>query len=318
MQQAMQQVSAIVRDELALPVPALVRDLATQVMQRHGSGSAAVLFYGSCLRSGEAALSSPDSLLDFYLLVDDYRSAYPDRPWIARFNRLLPPNVFFVETIINGVPLRAKYAVISLAQFARGCGPRSKTSALWARFAQPARLVVTRDEAVGRAFEAACADAVETFVAASLPLVGDRFTAERLWETGFRATYGAELRSERGRDRAILIVAADRDRYEALTAATLGDAAFAHDVGFYRNPLDASARKAGRRAWIRRRVAGKSLNLLRLIKAVFTVDGAVDYALWKVERHAAVRPPVSPWERRHPILAAPILLWRFYRAGAFR
>jgi hypothetical protein len=55
-----------------------------------------------------------------------------------------------------------------------------------------------------------------------------------------------------------------------------------------------------------------------LIKGVFTFDGAVDYALWKVERHAGVRPPVSAWERRHPILASPQLLWRFYRAGAFR
>ncbi|MEX1109981.1 MAG: hypothetical protein WEC00_13805 [Dongiaceae bacterium] len=311
-------VSAIVRDELALPVPALVRDLATQVMQRHESGSAAVLFYGSCLRRGEVALSDPDSLLDFYLLVDDYRSAYPDRPWIARFNRLLPPNVFFIETNINGVPLRAKYAVISLAQFARGCSSQSRTSALWARFAQPARLVVARDDAARKSVETACGDAVATFVAAGLPLVGDRFTAERLWETGFRATYGAELRSERGGDRAILIVAADRDRYDALTAATLGDVAVTSDAGFYRNPLDAPARSAGRRAWVWRRIAGKSLNLLRLIKAVFTVEGAVDYALWKVERHAGVRPPVSSWERRHPILASPVLLWRFYRAGAFR
>lgn len=314
----MQQVSAIVRDELALPVPALVRDLATQVMRLHGNGSAAVLFYGSCLRRGEAALSDPDSLLDFYLLVDDYRRAYPDRPWIARFNRLLPPNVFFVETIIDGVSLRAKYAVISLAQFARGCSPRSRTTALWARFAQPARLVVARDEAARKMLEAACADAVETFIAASLPLVGDRFTAERLWESGFRATYGAELRSERSNDRAILIVAADPDRYDTLTAASLSDEALTRDAGLYRNPLAAAARNAGRRAWVRRRLMGKSLNLLRLIKAVFTVEGAVDYALWKVERHAGVRPPVSPWERRHPILASPVLLWRFYRAGAFR
>ena len=67
--------------------------------------------------------------------------------------------------------------------------------------------------------------------------------------------------------------------------------------------------------WRRR---GKTLNLLRLIKAVFTFEGAVDYALWKVERHAGVRPEISAWERRHPILAAPVLLWRFHRAGAFR
>jgi hypothetical protein len=100
--------------------------------------------------------------------------------------------------------------------------------------------------------------------------------------------------------------------------ATLGEGTQVDDTVHFQNRLDRNAIRAGERAWIRRRLVGKVLNLLRLIKGVFTFDGAVDYALWKVERHAGVRPPVSAWERRHPILASPKLLWRFYRAGAFR
>ncbi len=63
---------------------------------------------------------------------------------------------------------------------------------------------------------------------------------------------------------------------------------------------------------------GKALTVLRLMKGVFTFDGAVDYAAWKIERHSGITPKLSPWQRRHPILASPALLWRLYRQGAFR
>jgi hypothetical protein len=314
----MQQILTIVREELLQPVPSAVAKLAAELTQRHMTAWLAVLFYGSCLRRGEAALFDPDSLLDFYVLVDDYDLAYPQNPVMAWANRLLPPNVYFIEVNINGQSIRAKYAVMSMAQFVQGCSAESRTSTIWARFAQPARLIAVRNEAARLAVEAACADAAATFLAAVLPLLGDRFSAEHIWEEGFRATYGAELRSEHGNERASIIFAADRARYCRVVAAALERPIGADPSSQYENPLDAVARDRGRRAWFWRRMTGKTFNLLRLIKAVFTFDGAVDYALWKVERHSGVRPPVSAWERRHPILAAPVLLWRFYRAGAFR
>jgi hypothetical protein len=40
--------------------------------------------------------------------------------------------------------------------------------------------------------------------------------------------------------------------------------------------------------------------------------------LWKVKRHSGVVLPVTEWQRRHPLLAAPVLAWRLYRLGAFR
>ncbi len=54
------------------------------------------------------------------------------------------------------------------------------------------------------------------------------------------------------------------------------------------------------------------------MKATFTFDGALDYVLWKVRRHSGVVLPVTDWQRRHPLLAAPVLAWRLYRLGAFR
>jgi hypothetical protein len=70
--------------------------------------------------------------------------------------------------------------------------------------------------------------------------------------------------------------------------------------------------------WKRRRRLGKTLNLLRIIKGIFTFDGGLDYALWKIKRHSGKTVPVTDWQRRHPLLAAPGLAWRLYRMGAFR
>jgi hypothetical protein len=40
--------------------------------------------------------------------------------------------------------------------------------------------------------------------------------------------------------------------------------------------------------------------------------------LWKIERHSGVSITLTPWQRRHPILASTVLFWQLYRKGAFR
>ena len=80
----------LVAEELSAPVDARVTALAQAIAASHGEASRAVLFYGSCLR-----LARTDGLmLDFYLIVSDYSSAYSKR-WLSTANRLLPPNVFY-------------------------------------------------------------------------------------------------------------------------------------------------------------------------------------------------------------------------------
>ena len=122
------QLTALIAQELAQPVPAAVRTMADAVRARHGAAALGVLFYGSCLRKPESLLA--DSLLDFYLLVDDYRIAYRGGP-MAFANKVLPPNVFYLEAQHEGATLRCKYAVISLAQFRSGAG--------WCGHAMPRR-----------------------------------------------------------------------------------------------------------------------------------------------------------------------------------
>ena len=55
-------------------------------------------------------------------------------------------------------------------------------------------------------------------------------------------------------------------------------------------------------------------NLLRLVKASTTFDGAARYAAWKIERHTGVPVMLTPWREKHPVLAAPGVLWRVWRA----
>jgi hypothetical protein len=63
----------LVAEELAAPVDPRVTAMVAAIAERHGSASRAVLFYGSCLREQQL----DGLMLDFYLIVSDYRAAYP-------------------------------------------------------------------------------------------------------------------------------------------------------------------------------------------------------------------------------------------------
>src|SRR6476469_2023367 len=176
----------LVAEELALSVDPRVSAMAEAIAKKHGGASRALLFYGSCLREREL----DGRMLDFYLIVSDYRAAYAKR-WLALANRLIPPNVFYFEH--NG--LASKYAVLSEADLAHECSSDAWTVSTAARFAQPSRLVWTADEqARDRAIEAV-SRAAPTLLAAAGPLAAE--VPLDLWRRAFALTYSAELRAER-------------------------------------------------------------------------------------------------------------------------
>jgi hypothetical protein len=290
---------AIVADELAAPADPAVAAVAWAARAAHGPGVCAVLFYGSCRRDGYR-----DGLLvDLYLIVDDYRSVHRSRlmRWL---NRLLPPNVYYVEAPYGCGRVRAKFALVSLGQLERLVRPATLNPYFWARFAQPTGLLWARDGQVATAVAAALVQSILTTEAAVRPLVGAGADAVTLWGRALTESYRTELRAEKPQ-RAALIVAGDLERYRRVTAA-LGT----------RAPAVTAA--AARRRWFWRRVQGKALSLLRLAKASWTFAGGADYLAWKISRHAGIPVEFSPWERRHPLLAAPLVLWRLARRGAIR
>lgn len=279
--------------ELGEPVDPRVAEMAAAIAALYPEAARTVLFYGSCLRQREL----DGLMLDFYLIVSDYRSAY-GKGWLAFANRLVPPNVF--PFAYEG--LAAKYAVLSEQDFERECGPGARSVSVWARFAQPARLVWAKDEAARERAVAAVADAAPTLFALTLPAMkAKRDDPLAVFRAGFALTYGAELRAER-RDKAGSIVDADPDFYRRTGAAVLAGGVPA----------------AAARSWRWRQRKGKLLSILRLAKASTTFAGGADYLVWKINRHAGTKIALKPWQRRWPILSALILLPLLLRRGAIR
>ncbi|HKK35316.1 MAG TPA: hypothetical protein VJ994_03405 [Paracoccaceae bacterium] len=282
--------TALAERSLARPADAAARALAARLASR--PGAAAVLFYGARLRAPDRP-----GLIDLYVLTTG------DADWHgpglgALANRLLPPTVLHERP--GDLDAAAKVAVIRLDAFRSRMRRDSWDATLWARFAQPAALLEAKDAATAQAVAEAVAEGWRTAAwwADRLPHDGDR------WRGLFAATYGAELRPE--------------------GAARPGDVAAA-DPGL-RAEIDrllppatptAAETAAARRAWARRRAAGRALNALRLVKAAFTFRGGAAYAISKLERHAGPE-ALSPWERRAPWAAAPVVLWRLLRGRGRR
>ncbi|SNS19937.1 hypothetical protein SAMN06295912_102231 [Sphingomonas laterariae] len=295
---------ALVAAELGQPVDPRAAKLAAAIAARYGGASRAVLFYGSCLR--ETRLDG--LMLDFYLIVSDYRAAY-GKSWLPSANRLIPPNVFPFEA--DG--LAAKYAVLSEADFARLCSTKADNVSVWARFAQPSRLVWSADEAAAARAVAAVAQAAPTLLALAAPTrAAPAEDPLDLWRQGFTLTYGAELRAERG-GRPGAIVDADPDRYRRFSAPALAAAGI--DPAAIYSPADRTRAQARWRALQRR---GKALTLVRLAKASATFAGGIDYLAWKINRHAGTAIAIKPWQRRWPLLGAMVLLPRLLMKGAVR
>lgn len=295
------------------PAPA-VAEFAAQVAARAPGQVVAVLFYGSALRTGAL-----DGVLDFYVLLDDV-GAWPS-PWLATLaNRLLPPNVSYLETRIGGATLRAKVAIMGLARFQRGMSAKSIDTTLWARFSQPCACAWARPDGGEATIIEALRGATVTAAHWAAQLGPLRADALAYWRALYARTYGAELRVEsalRGND----LIEGEAARYSRLLPAAwqaLGIGFDAGADGILQPRLSQRERARAARRWALRRRLGKLLNLLRLVKSAFTFEGAMDYVAWKVDRHSGVRLELSPWQRRHPLLAAPGLYWKLRRLGLLR
>lgn len=309
----------LVTTEVSRPTPAAAGAVAEAIRQQLGAGVAAILFYGSCLRTGEFE----NGVLDFYALVDSYRAVFSSRV-LAGLNALLPPNVFYIEVAYEGKILRAKYAVISTDQFAYAVSSRSVHTGIWARFCQPVLLVYTRDEPARAAVVHALEEAILTMVLRAVALQPIEtetapFRPDALWLCGFQATYRAELRPENPMTIAGLYPAAP-ERYQQVAHAALrelqrrgllelhGDGDRLHVL------LPASRRKTLRRDWRVRSVLAKGLYAVRLLKSAFTFGDWLPYSLWKLERHTGVRIALTERQRRTPLIWGwPVILKMLWR-----
>ena len=219
-----------------------------------------MLFYGSCLREKQL----DGLMLDFYLIVSDYRAAYGKR-WLATANRLIPPNVFYFEH--DG--LVAKYAVLSEADFHRLCGPETSSVSVWARFAQPSRLVWSCGRGSARA-GARRGGASGADLACGRAAAGGRGVARRCGGGRSRSLIPPSF-APSAKTRASSVVDADPERYQRFDRV---------------RRLPRAQRCAPHGSWAWRRIEGKALSVARLAKASLTFAGGADYIAWKINRHA--------------------------------
>ena len=283
--------------QLAAPVDPAVATFAAVLGE--AAGARAVLFYGSNLRT-----KSLEGVLDFYVLL----------PGSTEGEAAIWPTVSYHERPHEALTLRAKVATMRLATFAKAAGGDLTDTTIWARFVQPSAMVWAADPQAQGEVVAAIAAACTTAARLAAALGPDSGIAEDYWRALFRATYAAEFRVEKGgRDNDILAVNA------------------AHFAGLLPLALEAGGippRQQGERLapdlphwqrgvilkwWARRRRLGKPLNLLRLIKASTTFEGAARYAAWKIERHTGMPVKVTPFRERFPLLAAPQVLYDLWQ-----
>jgi hypothetical protein len=297
-------VASLVGEELLAPAPPQAVAYAARLTALFDA-PLAVLFYGSILRTGDL-----DGVMDFYVLTQHVR---PGLRGLA--TRLLWPDVSYHELELDGQVLRAKVATMTLAQFEAATRGQGIDTTIWARFVQPAGLVWSAGPAIAEQVIEAVASAARTAARYAAALGPSEGPPEAYWSALFQETYAAEFRVEKGgRERSILSF--DVARYERLLRAAwreeglLDIEAAAVSVQPALEPADRQRIQA---AWRLRRRMGRPLNYARLVKAAFTFDGAARYAAWKIERHTGMPVALTPWRERHPVLAAPGVLWRLWR-----
>jgi hypothetical protein len=299
----------IIAADMARPARPDAVSAGAAIAARYGRTVAAVLFYGSALRSGDPGI------VDLYVLVDDYR-AFHGNILSAAANRLLPPTVQFLPANAD-TNIGFKVAVISRRQFRARMRPGGIDSTLWARFCQSSLPVYCRDEAVRAWLIETLAEAAKSAVRWAVRFGPAHGRAGDAWTALFRQTYGNELRVETATRAETIYRAAARRFDDLLEISGVDDMVWNGDGG-YRRLIDERKVAAARRAWNRRRLPGKVLNLVRLAKALFTFVGGVDYIVWKLERHSGQKLMLTPWQRRHPLLATATVLPALLRRGIVR
>ena len=136
-------------------------------------------------------------------------------------------------------------AVLSEPDFYRLNGPETRNVSVWARFAQPSRLVWAADDASRAAAIAAISRSAPTLLASAGRVEGE--APLDWWRRAFSLTYSAELRAER-KGRSTSVVDADLERYQRFSGPAIAAI---------------PALMARPSSWARRRVEGKMLSVVR-------------------------------------------------------
>ncbi len=285
--------------------------VVSKLEERFGDKIIAVLLYGSYLRGAR------DTLIDFYVIVDNYKKLF-DSDLESVGALMMPPNVYYLDVNTGDTIVRAKYSVISAGKLLKQVG--SFHPYFWARMVQPSRLVLLRERSDQKMIVDIVGRAAETFIKRIIPMVPGIYNPDLFWNTGFSLTYKAELRAESS-SKISSIFSYDPQYYSKILALVMETGRFAINRTADELRYTSNRKKRSLRAsvfWVWTIFFGKALSLVRLVKGALTFEDAVDYILWKIERHSGIKVEATDRQRRYPLLFAWPLLWKLLRLRAFR
>lgn len=290
---------------LAAPAPAEIAQFVSDMLG--DCCPIGVLFYGSAMRQAD-----PDALLDFYVIVERMH----DWPWrqklISQAGSILPPNVIYRRGCVGGRAMRAKVAIMTIAQFESRVQRRSLDTTIWARFSQLSQLVWVQSPAAADRILHAIRDATLTAAWWAACLAERNMSPLQYWENLYAATYGTELRPESSRRPKDILSGREAELTEILTEAwsQLGINFTKQYDGRLNVHIPKHVRRRVRSRWQRMTASGGWLNAARLVKAAFTFENGAHYLADKIERHSGFDVRLSAFEAKHPLLCLPKLLWR--------
>ncbi len=206
----------LISRQISADSPEAVERLGVVLRQRYGDSVDAILYYGSCLRQGDAL----EGVVDLYRGCSSYRAALASA-WRSLIYFILPPTVKYMEVEIDGAVARTKYALISRRDFRRGTSQRWFHSYLWGRFSQPCQLVFAANECNAGILSSTAWLARYAHCSHVPPRSCRHSSMRATMERGSEPSYRSELRPESG-TRGIELADSSAQYYSEITVSAAG------------------------------------------------------------------------------------------------
>lgn len=277
----------------------------------------AVILYGSCLHP---STRKPTSSHDFYIVLDTYKSALPDF-FHALLNRILPPNVYYIQLKEGDKILEAKYNTISLRDLERETSLSAGSLFTLGRFGKRLGLLYLKPGYEDRIIDSIY-NAVLTNTYLALTMMDREFTLDEFILFLLSLSYAGEVRIER--DTKIQeLFSAFQDYYRYVYGRALAEFAVhtkavvggepCYRLNFSEDEI--AVRRKMTEKFIRK---SRRMSVLRWPKSIYTFGNYVDYLILKVERSKGIKIELTPLERKFPLIFGWRHFFRLLRKGMIK
>lgn len=280
-----------------------------------GANLQAVVFYGSCLSDHT---ESETSILDFYLIANDYKTFH--KKWIHSYvNSLLPPALFYLElTDEQGKSRACKYNVITQEDLESETSKKAKDFYHLGRFSKRLAFLYTESEWVAVQLIDTVINSWFALTPHALTISSNDFTVEDFAKNLLSLSYRGEIRLEKTDEKVRALYKAHEQFYCRMLGGILALWAkqnrdrfkSSEDLpdGYYMLRRTPASRSANNQALVKILKRSRRRAKLRWPFQMFTVKGWVDILLAKLERTYGIKLDLKPYERKFILIFG----WKHY------